>query len=226
MNIVIQKEDAREVIEKHFGVEIRRKLPKIIYDAYFWSHRIIENTSMLNWIRGKSLLPNIKNIAVEFFIVQEIKNGNLPFQWRVNYTTNKSASFIEIFNDSILLHVNQVANKKKIARPAFCRDQYIQSFQSYIEFQPEISTFDQVNKKPQYFQLNHGYQSIEPLFISLGIPGDNRKWIDNIQLLNELVSIEGRLPKSKVENIEGFSLEDFQQFADEVDSNDIKGFGS
>ena len=96
MNIVIQKEDAREVIEKHFGVEIRRKLPKIIYDAYFWSHRIIENTSMLNWIRGKSLLPNIKNIAVEFFIVQEIKNGNLPFQWRVNYTTNKSASFIEI----------------------------------------------------------------------------------------------------------------------------------
>ena len=83
-----------------------------------------------------------------------------------------------------------------------------------------------MNKKPQYFQLNHGYQSIEPLFISLGIPGDNRKWIDNIQLLNELVSIEGRLPKSKVENIEGFSLEDFQQFADEVDSNDIKGFGS
>ncbi|MFD2442531.1 hypothetical protein ACFSO7_00730 [Bacillus sp. CGMCC 1.16607] len=222
MHIIVPDKTAREVIEEAFPIEVRIKLPQIILDAYKWSFRIVENTSLLNWIRGRTLTPNIKNIAVEFFLVQEIKNGNLPLNWRVSYTSNKSASLIELYSDEILLHINQVGSHRKIARAAFCRDQYIQPFQSYIDFDGNSQYLSTVENKQKYFQLNHGYQSHEPLFVSLGIPGANRKWIDNIQLLKEFAVYKGRYPKSKLENINDFSLEDFQQFAEEVENNELK----
>lgn len=226
MKIVVAEEVPRKVIEENFEFEIRMKFPKIINDAYFWAHRLIENTATLNWIRGNSLLPNIKNIAVEYFLVQEIKNGKLPLQWRINYTSNRSASFIEIFNDSLLLHVNQVQNKKCIGRPAFCRDQHLEHFQTYFNIEPEKNVVNFVKDKQRYFQLNHGYQSREPLFINLGIPGSNRKWIDNINILEEFASIEGRFPKSKPENIEELNLEEFQRYAEGMGNNGNKEFGS
>ncbi|HFK1463289.1 hypothetical protein SAMN04487919_104334 [Bacillus sp. ok061] len=222
MNIIIPEKSAREVIDENFTKEIRVKLQRIIYDAYMWSFRLVENTALLNWERGKTLLPNIKNVAVEFFLVQEIKNGNLPLNWRVSYTSNKSASLIELYKDNLLLHVNQVTSKNNIARPAFCRDQYIQPFQSYIDFDNNLKFVETVEEKPKYFQLNHGYQSQEPLFIALGIPGANRKWIERIQLLDEFVVIEGKYPKSKPEDIKEFSLEEFQRFAEEVGNNEQK----
>lgn len=222
MSIVIPEKSAREVIEDAFPKEVRMKLPNIIADAYKWSYRLVENTAILSWVRGKTLTPHIKNIAVEFFLVQEIKNGNLPLNWRVNYTSNKSASFIEFYSSYVLLHVNQVSGKGRIARDAFCRDQYIQPFQSYIEFDEENQYTGTVEDQLKYFQLNHGYQSTEPSFISLGIPGINKKWVDNIQLLEEYVVYNGKYPKSKPENIEDISLEDFQQFAEEVEKNEFK----
>lgn len=219
MNIIVPDKSARELIEENFPRVVRMRLPQIIYDAYMWSHRIVENTALLNWERGKSLTPNIKNIAVEFFLVQEIKKGNLPLNWRVSYTSNKSASLIELYTGELLLHVNQVGNHNKIARAAFCRDQYIQPFQSYIDFDGENLLTNTIQNQPKYFQLNHGYQSQEPLFISLGIPGMNKKWVEKIQLLEEFAVFKGKYPKSKPENIEEFRLEEFQQFAEEVEEN-------
>ncbi|PLR83891.1 hypothetical protein CVD25_22720 [Bacillus canaveralius] len=223
MSINIQEKSAREVIETCFPREVRMKIPGIINNAYMWSYRITQNTGLFNWERGKTLIPNIKNIAVEFFLVQEIKNGNLPLKWRVGYTSNKSASLIELYTDELLLHVNQVNSKNNIGRPAFCRDQYIKHFQSYIDFDEHGLSFDEIRDKPQYFQLNHGYQSQEPLFISLGIPGENEKWIGEIQLLEEFTLIDGKYPKSKPEDIKEFSLEEFQQFAEEVGKNEREG---
>ncbi len=220
MNIIVPDKDAREVIEHAFPIELRMKFPQIILNAYMWSYRIVKNTPLLNWERGRTLTPNIKNIAVEFFLVQEIKKGNLPLKWRVSYTSNKSASLIDLFTDDFLLHINQVAKPTKIARAAFCRDQHIQPFQSYIDFDDNYEYINTVEKKQKYFQLNHGYQSQEPLFVNLGIPGANRKWIDNIQLLKEFAVYDGRYPKSKLEDIKEFSLEDFQLFAEEVENNE------
>ncbi|MCA0150306.1 hypothetical protein LCD52_16095 [Rossellomorea vietnamensis] len=222
MSIVVPEKSARQVIDENFPIELRSKFPKIINNAYFWAYRTLQNTSLLNWERGKSLLPHIKNIAVEFFLVQEIKNNNLPLSWRVSFTSNKSASLIELYNDDILLHINQVRNKLSIGRAAYCRNQHIQHFQSYINFENINDKNNTVQGKPKYFQLNHGYQSQEPLFISLGIPGTNKKWVDNIQLLDEFTVVEGQYPKSKPEDIKDFSLEEFQQFAEEVDKNESK----
>lgn len=223
MDIIVPQKSARQVIEENFPQHVRMKIPQIMYNAYMWSYRVVENTPLLNWKRGKTLTPHIKNMAVEFFLVQEIKNGNLPFNWRVSHNSNKSATLIELYNDQMLLHVNQVATKKNVARPAFCRDQYIQEFQSYINFERLEDSSEVSHNKPKYFQLNHGYQSMEPLFISLGIPNKNEKWEDNIQLLDEFSVFEGKYPKSKPEDIKDFSLEEFQQFAEEVEKNEHKG---
>lgn len=222
MDIIIPEKNAREVIEENFSREVRMKIPQIIYNAYNWSYRVIQNTALLNWERGKTLAPHIKNIAVEFFLVQEIKNGNLPFRWRVSHNSNKSATLIELYDDQILLHINQVATKNKVARRAFCRDQYIQKFQSYIDFDDLKEPSNTIKDKPKYFQLNHGYQSMEPLFISLGIPNKHQKWEDNIQLLDEFSVFEGKYPKSKPEDIKDFSLEEFQLFTEEVEKNERK----
>lgn len=133
----------------------------------------------------------------------------------MSFTSNRSASLIELYTGDVLLHVNQVSSQTKIARPAFCRDQHIKPFHAYIDLWNETDYKDVVDTKPKYFQLNHGYQSLEPNFISLGIPGTNNKWVDQIPLLEEFTVLEGRYPKSKPEAIQDFSLEEFQQFAEE-----------
>ncbi|MGG0516607.1 hypothetical protein [Bacillus pseudomycoides] len=226
--IVIPEQDPREIIEKYFPRNIRTRIPEVINNAYGWCYIHAENTPLLNWTRGKSILPNIKNIAVEFFVREEIKKGNLPFQWRVNYNRNRSASLIEIYNDEMVLHINQVAKKSSIARPAYCRDQYIKSLQCYWDFGNELNSEEprMIEKDKLYFQLNHGYQSESPLFVSLGIPGKDKQWVEAIQLLDEFVTIQGVHPKSKVEEIPGFSLEDLQQFTNEVERDERNNSGT
>ncbi|MED3310336.1 hypothetical protein P4436_05865 [Bacillus thuringiensis] len=226
--IVVPEQDPREIIENYFPRIIRTRIPQVINNAYGWCYTHAENTPAFDWKRGNSLVPNMKNIVVEFFIREEIKKGNLPFNWRVSYNRNKSASLIEVYNDDIVLHINQVARKSAIARPAYCRDQYVKSVQCYWDWGNELDAEEPriIEKNKLYFQLNHGYQSQSPLFVSLGIPGRNKKWVEAIQLLDEFVTIQGVHPKSTVEEIKEFSLEDLQQFTNEVERDERNNSGT
>jgi len=204
-------DEPREVINQYIPLESRKRLSKIIIDAYQWSDLLINNTAALKTIRGtKRLLPELKNVAVEFFVMQAVKNKELPFTYRIGYNANRSHPFIELFNESILIHFNQVRTKNSGARKAFCRDRLLQPIKSYIDFEEgDIKYEDE-----RYFQINHGYQTEKPSFITLGIPNKQGKFDASIYLLEEFSVFEGHYPKSKIETVDEINFEDFQRFAE------------
>lgn len=217
--VKIEVEDApREIINQCIPLEVRKKLTKLIMDAYQWSDLLIKNTSVFKSARGiKRLLPEIKNVAVEFFVMQAAKNKELPFSYRIGYNSNHSHPFIELFNDSTLIHFNQVRTKRSGGRKAFCRDRHLKPITSYIDFEDgnTIKYEDQ-----RYFQVNHGYQTETPAFITLGIPNIEGKFESSIYLLEEFSVFEGYYPKSKIENVDELSFEDFQRFAEGEEGNE------
>lgn len=210
-------EDSKSLINRVIPFEVRKKLVKCIVDAYQWSDLLLKNTAVFHSIRSrKRLLPEIKNVAVEYFVKEAVKNKELPFKYRIGYNSNRSHPFIELFNDSVLIHFNQVKRKNQGARKAFCRDRYLRPIESYIDFEDGKIKFDD----QLYFQVNHGYQTEQPLFVTLGIPNEKGNFESSINLLEEFSVIEGRYPKSKIEQVDEISFEDFQRFAEGEELND------
>lgn len=180
---------------------------------------LMENNIVLQTQRGKKhAFPEIKNLAIEFFMMQAVKNGELPFKHRTGYNSNRSHSFLELFNDDSLFHFNQVRSKSMCARKAECRDRHIRPLSSYINIDEQNNANIECDNQ-RYFQLNHGYQSSNPSFITLGIP--NRKGVleGTIFLLEEYRVVEGFYPKSKIESLDDFSFEEFQRFAEGDNEN-------
>jgi hypothetical protein len=215
---LVIKQDPKLVINNHVPLAVRAKFAQVVVNAYKWSEMLFNNTAAFKSIRGKKrLLPEIKNIAVEFFVMQAVKNRDLPFEFRINYNSNRSHPYLELFNDRSLIHFNQVKRKNNCGRKAFCRDRLIQPISSYINFEKNSVEYDD----QLYFQLNHGYQSETPSFLTLGIPSVYGKFEASIQLLEEFTAIEGYYPKSTVKNIDDMSFEEFEQFAEgEVSRNE------
>jgi len=220
MNFII-KDDPRAIIDLHIPFTERSKMLQIIVDAYKWSDMLLNNTEAFKIKRSKNLLaPELKNIAVEFFFMQAMLNNNLPFEYRYATNSNRSHSYIEIYNQNILIHINQVARKEACGRKAYCRDRFINDPESYFVIDKEELT---INHGPQhYFQLNHGYQSSSPAFISLGIPNNKGKFSAYVPLMEEVRAINGNYPKSELQHVEEFSFEEFQRFAEGEEIHDSK----
>lgn len=174
---------------------------------------------MFHTQRGKKLAtPEIKNLAVEFFAIQSVKNGELPFKHRTGYNSNRSHSFLELYNSDSLFHFNQVKSKTMCARKAECRDRHIKPLESYINIDEQNNSYIDFDNQ-RYFQINHGYQSSSPSFITLGIPNKEGVLKGSIFLLEEYRVIEGFYPKSKIESLDDFSFEEFQRYAEGENEN-------
>lgn len=223
MSFVIQDSNAGEkMIKNLFQNQTRVQLNSAVNKGYQLAIHTKENTNYLNYSksRGKDILPYLKNFAVEFSIIKYIENGLLPYDYEIKHNRNKSARYFVLFDPhrKIELCINQVKNNKKIGRPAYYRDKRINSFNSYFDFDefkgPEIIT-----DKPIYFELNHGYQSLTPSFVILGIPGNNGKWIDTVDISKELnlVTDTGTI-QTKEENID-FSFEKLQEYIETSEKN-------
>ncbi|MDW7614888.1 hypothetical protein SC499_09125 [Peribacillus simplex] len=224
MDFVIQDQNAGEnMIKDLFGTRIRSLLNSAVIKGYELAHSTKDNTSYLSYSksRGKDILPYLKNYAVEFAIIKYIESGLLPFDFEIKYNRTRSSRFFILFDTSrkMELCVNQVSQKKKIGRPAYYRNQRIESFNSYFILS-DISNGEIVNDKPVYFELNHGYQSTTPNFVILGIPGKDGKWIDKLEISNEinLVSDTGTI-KTKIEEVEEFNFEELQKYIEKSGSN-------
>lgn len=225
MTFVIQDYDAGEqLIKSLFGDNIRSHMNNAVIKGYELANSTKENTVYLNYSkgRGKDILPNLKNYAVEFSIIKYIENGLLPFDFEIKYTKNKSARYFVLFDAlrKLELCVNQVNNIRKIGRPAFYRKQRIESFNSYFTFSDNNHSEKIITDKPIYFELNHGYQSLSPHFVVLGIPGKNGKWIDRIEISKEI----NRKPidsgiKTKAQTLEGFDFEQLQKYIEKSEGN-------
>lgn len=209
--MIVLKDDPRKIINNHISLNVRQLFGEAIVDAYKFSTLLQQNNPQLRSIRGlKRLLPEIKNVSIEYFLTRTIKNNNLPFQYKHATNSNRSHPFIEIYNDDMVLHVNQVRTKGSCARKAYVRDKLIKPVKSYMLFNMDDLDYED----RYYFQLNHGYQTEEPLFITLGIPNQDYKLEGSISLLEEYSIIKGTYPTSKIETIEEDFFSEFQQFAE------------
>ncbi|GEM01927.1 hypothetical protein SAMN05421839_1184 [Halolactibacillus halophilus] len=212
------KDEPRTLINGYIDFSTRKKLGQLVTDAYKWSSLLQENTLQLKTIRGKKrLLPEIKNVSIEFFLIQAMKNNELPFKYRFANNVRGSHPYLELYNDDTIIHVNQVSRKNMCARKAICRDVLFKPIQSYIEFE-ELDEISYHEKR--YFQLNHGYQTSTPEFVTLGIPNNSYKFDASIPILEEYTAIEGHLPKSKIEKIDGDFLDAFQRYAEGDEQNE------
>ncbi|MDU0331954.1 hypothetical protein ACTNDP_22135 [Paenibacillus barengoltzii] len=221
MLIVINPEP-RDIIDTYIPMSIRSRMCQAIVDAYKWSDILLSNTSIFKSVRGKKrLLPEIKNVAVEFFIVQAIKNGEIPLNYRIKFNSNFSHPFLELYNNDVLIHINQVKSKNQCARKAFCRDRLIKPIQSYIDVDSDQGAHISYDSQ-KYFQMNHGYQTSIPSFVNLGIPNSRGDMEASIQLLEEYRVVEGFYPKSQIETIDEFTFEEFQRYAEGEGANDSR----
>lgn len=218
--MLIITDEPRKIIDNCIDFDSRRLLGEAIIDAYKWATLLQQNTPQFRNTRGlKRLLPEMKNISIEFFLTKTIDVERLPFRYRYAYNSNKSHPFLEIYNDEIVMHINQVANKSSCARKAFFREKFLKPVRSYMLFE-ELDEINYDNK--HYLQMNHGYQTERPLFITLGLPNQEYKFEGAISILEEYSSIKGKYPTSKIETIEEDFFSQFQQFAEGVEQSEKK----
>ncbi|MNC16185.1 hypothetical protein D3C75_640340 [compost metagenome] len=223
MEIII-KEDPSDVINGLIPFQIRAIISQTIVDAYKWIDLILNNTLAFKSKRSKHIfIPEAKNLAVEFFMIQATKSGKLPFEYRYAFNSNLTHSYLELYNDNILIHLNQVNSKNKCAKKAYCRDRHIKPVDSYINIGPDSEAFLSEKEQELYFQVNHGYQSSSPNFITLGIPNKLGKFSTAIQLLDEFAVIEGHYPKSKIEIVSELSFREFEEFVENQTSEETQG---
>ncbi|MDZ5782088.1 hypothetical protein [Marinococcus luteus] len=216
--MIILKDEPRKKIDKQIPLEVRRYLGELTIEAYRTSKLLMENTPALQFPRArKLLLPELKNIMLEFMIIQAVKNNKLPFNYRINFNSNHSHPYLELYNDDILIHFNQVRTKSSCARKAIFRDKILSSVQTEFVFDEEVSSDDLFSDKT-YYQFNHGYQTETPQFITLGIPNNMYEFEVSVPILEEYAAIEGRYPTSTKEELhDDFDdklFEKIQQYAE------------
>lgn len=201
-NFKLQEKDSKSSIMTNFTPKMRSSLVQAIKNAYKWVS-IWEkdpNNKVLTTYRSKYIRGNAIMTAVDYYIIEEIKLGNLNLNYNFEYTKNKSYPFLVLSNDekTFKLTVNQVASIKSLPSFAVNREERINSYYSNLFLSEE-----DIEKEltAEIFQLTHGYQTSEPGFIILGIPDQNRSWFDFVNILQEplIVRNDIKLTTSKVE---------------------------
>ncbi|WP_106494850.1 hypothetical protein [Lentibacillus sp. Marseille-P4043] len=223
MEIIIQDaHSGKKMIKNLFKQQTRVHFNMAVNKGYEMAIHAKENTNFLNYSksRGKDLLSYLKNFAVEYSIIKYIESGLLPYDYEIKYNKNHSARYFVLFDQErkLELCVNQVNSKNNIGRKAFYRNKRIQSFNSYIKFddiqEPEIIT-----EQPTYFELNHGYQTMKPQFVVIGIPGTDGKWIDKVEISKELTLVQDtNTIQTKTEEID-FDFNKLQEYIEKSEEN-------
>lgn len=213
---IIVPTHAKSLIEREVPIKLRSKLIPIVGDGYKLASQALKQASFLNWQIGHKHIGYLKKIAVEYLIKDAIDNGTLPFEYKVESNSNKSALYLEVNTGNAILTVSQTQSPTAIARPAFFREKHQQVNQLRFKLDEQDS---QVEQNPYYLLLTHGYGSLNPSFINIGLPNENG-WIDYINLLNEPRLIEKPKPIVKEEEITKDTLVGFKEFARGVIKNE------
>lgn len=223
MEIIIKDANSGEkMIKDIFKQRSRVNFNLAVEKGYELAKHTKENTNFINFSRsrGSDLMSHLKNYAVEYSIIKYIESGLLPYEFQIKYNRNRSARYFVLFDSErrIELCVNQVKNKECIGRKAFYRNKRIENFNSYIKFD-DIESPEIVNDRPVYFELNHGYQTSTPHFVVLGIPGQDGKWINKLEISSEITLVEDtNTIKTKSEEID-FNFDQLQEYIEKSEKD-------
>ncbi|MGX4631335.1 hypothetical protein CKN63_03425 [Carnobacterium divergens] len=215
----INKGTTQNDIMNTFDVYDRSAMIQAIKKAYkkvgLWC--VDKNNEFLMGKKARYVRGDAIGLAVDHYLIEEIEKGNLNLLYRHDYTdTGYPYLVMYDMKETFELTVNQVTSAKKVAAPAKNRTEKINRYKSTLfDFED-----DEVTNGKNYFQLTHGYQTTDPAFIVIGIPGE-KKWEDFVNILQEPFFINGgNVVRTDQIVAQGPNLDAAQTASKEVNSND------
>lgn len=183
-NYVFQKQNPEEFLKEVYDKETRVYLNSTVKLGYQLAiDTLRKDESWLNKLRGKEILPKLKTYGVEYMMVQYIENGLLPLNYSIEYTARKNNTFT-LFKDEeskTNLIVNQAVSSIRPSRYAKYRANRYNNFETYFD----LIKNEFIDQKPVYVELNHGYQTDKPAFVTLGAPKNSKLWYASIPVDQE-----------------------------------------
>lgn len=210
----IQKENPRKKLEELIAPTNRALITDVVNKGYMLASKASKDFPFISGQEGTTdFLSRMKSLAIKFYMKQYCDKGILPFKYKVKPNETKNHDYLLIYNDegSFHLTINQCKNMNKPAVPAGYRIQENKNFQSYFDFDfNEYKTSD-FNDDNLYLELDHGYQSEQPMFIGLGIPKNDKSWYSVIDLAKETPVLRRNFI-TKPADIKKIDVDTFKEF--------------
>lgn len=171
----------------------------------------VEAPDFLMTPRAKKLIPEYKNMAVEYALARACDQNVIPFSYDFGEVPQNKGLFLQLHsrNGQVVITVNQTRTRHSISRDAKFR------MALFDEYDSRLILFDdeEVYKGATYLELNHGYQSQSPKFAVLGKPCENG-YLQGISLPTGLSVSSGgerRDIKTTAKQMAAFSPEEFRR---------------
>lgn len=223
--LVLPKKSAEEVLNTIFVPMNQIKLLSSVKRAYANADATMhDSNSAAKWLsegRGDFALESrIKQIAVETELCRMIEAGQLSFDYEFRRNKQGNHKYLVIKNESFHMIINQCTNDHHPAKKAKYRESENTNFQTSLDLSDSIRNFIDEPVNDEYFELNHGFKSIEPKFVCLGIPkrGCNA-WEYKIDLNNSNVLLKSTDFKTKVGHVKPVTPDEFAAYQ-KRESND------
>ncbi|MDV7752654.1 MULTISPECIES: hypothetical protein [Enterococcus] len=211
----------KEEILNAFNSKSIRSLSRGIKQAYKWTSIWLKDPSnavLVSYEFEKYIRGYVVSIAANYFVIKEIIDSDLGFDFFFRYNSNKSYPYLVITDKdkTFELTLNQTQKGNRCAPSSHFRDDLIDKYESSL-----FSSDNEVaNNDKRYFQLTHGYQTEEPGFINLGIPKKDGYWRDYIDISQLLQVTESPILKTKALEYKSLDLSKMQTYINEVVKNE------
>lgn len=215
-DILIAKAVASDEFEKVFDRERQILINQCVNTAYDMVTKY--SLQAPEWItsgRGKRIIPELKNSAVEFCIIQACKRNILPFEVSFENNARKTGKYLKLKYKEASLTVNQTRSVKVSSRDAKFRKELLRTFTTCLNL---FNIDENMIPSKYYFEINHGYQSKTPIFTVAGIPDGNHGWIfsKKLNMLTALSKGESDDLKTVSKDIESFGPDEFRKYLNDV----------
>lgn len=178
--------NVEKFINQEMPKSVRRKVVPAIEHAYDLVDACLEDVSFFNWDIGKKHRGYLDNIAVQYILYQEAKNGGLGnVTAEVLPNSRRSAYHVELKTENVIICINRAGSRNTTARQA--------RYRSLLQMNNQLRwTFgeQQIEEEPGYLELTHNRNDGKVDFVNLGIPDGKGKWYNRIDLSKELHLVE------------------------------------
>ncbi|GEO26691.1 hypothetical protein AAC03nite_24760 [Alicyclobacillus acidoterrestris] len=189
-----------DIIDTYFTPECKRALATAVVQAYRLVSSLDER--ILYGPESQGIGGILRRAATAAFVKEVIKLRKLPFHEYVVHTGPYDSPHLLMMSDDqkVAFSINQVKDLGKFPRRANYRDELI----TRNVRQPSMDLFggDTADVFPEgwtYVMLTHGYGSLSPRFVALGVPLPNKKWASPVRNILSEASAEMMVPEETIE---------------------------
>lgn len=157
--------------------------------AYEVAYEMMKRSGFYGLERGKETLPIIRNLALDFQLIELAKTGAIPFKCEEEHNVAKNSHHVVLTNNEAIVTVSQVKRPEEFPRNAVYRGDYAENnaaMSLFEEYEPDR------NSEKIYVLLTHGGIGSTMYFARLGIPQTGaRRWVGNQLAIFDRSSLVG-----------------------------------